>query len=53
MLALRPDLPVILCTGFSHTVDEEAAKNAGIRAFVMKPLTKTEIARTIRKVLEG
>jgi CheY-like chemotaxis protein len=52
MLALRPDLPVILCTGFSHTVDEEAAKNAGIRAFVMKPLTKTEIARTIRKVLD-
>ena len=52
-LALRPDMPIILCTGFSHLVDEEAAKAAGIRAFAMKPLTKREMARTIRKVLDG
>lgn len=52
MLALRPDMPIILCTGFSHLVDEEAAKAAGIRAFAMKPLTKREIAKTIRRVLD-
>ena len=53
VLALRPDMPVILCTGFSHTVDERTSRAAGIKAFVMKPLTKREIARTIRKVLDG
>ena len=53
VLALRPDMPVILCTGFSHIVDEESARAAGIKAFVMKPLTKREIAKTIRKVLDG
>ena len=52
ILAIRPDMPVIMCTGFSHLVDAESAKAAGIKAFAMKPLTKREIARTIRKVLD-
>jgi PAS domain S-box-containing protein len=52
VLAIRADIPVILCTGFSHVVDADKAKGAGIRAFAMKPLTKREIAKTIRKVLE-
>ena len=52
ILALRPDMPIIMCTGFSYVVDEDKAKAAGIRAFAMKPLTKREIARTIRKVLD-
>ncbi len=53
IIALRPDMPVILCTGFSHTVDEKSARAAGINAFAMKPLTKGEIARTIREVLDA
>ena len=53
LLAVRPELPVILCTGFSHLVDADYAKAAGIRAFATKPLTKGEIARTVRKVLDG
>ena len=53
ILALRPDMPVILCTGFSHLVDEKSARAAGIKAFVMKPLTKQEIAKAIRKALSG
>ena len=52
VLALRADMPIIMCTGFSHLVDAEKAKAAGIKAFAMKPLTKREIARTIRKVLD-
>jgi PAS domain S-box-containing protein len=51
VLALRPDMPVILCTGFSHLVDAEQAKAAGIKAFTMKPLTRREIGKTIREVL--
>ena len=53
VLSLRPDMPVILCTGFSHVVEADQAKAAGVQAFAMKPLTKGEIAKTIRKVLDG
>ena len=53
ILSIRPDMPIILWTGFSHQVDAETAKQAGIKAFVMKPLAKREIAKTIRKVLGG
>jgi PAS domain S-box-containing protein len=52
LIALRPDLPIVLCTGFSHAVTRESATAAGIKGFVMKPLTKGEIARTIRRVLD-
>jgi CheY-like chemotaxis protein len=52
VLALRPDMPIIMCTGFSHLVDSDSAKVAGIGAFVLKPLTKKEMARTIRRVLD-
>jgi PAS domain S-box-containing protein len=52
ILTIRPYMPVIMCTGFSHLVNEESAREAGISAFVMKPLTKREIARTIREVLD-
>ena len=51
MLRLRPDLPVILCTGFSEEIDEEQALGLGIRAFVLKPATLSELASTIRRVL--
>jgi CheY-like chemotaxis protein len=53
MLAARGDIPIIMCTGFSHLVDAGAAKASGVRAFTMKPLTKREIAKTIRVVLDG
>jgi DNA-binding NtrC family response regulator len=52
VLAIRPGMPIMMCTGFSHVVDADKAKAAGIKAFAMKPLTKREIARTIRKVLD-
>jgi len=39
--------------GFRHLVDANRATAAGITAFAMKPLTKKEIAKTIRKILDG
>jgi PAS domain S-box-containing protein len=53
ILVLRPDMPVILCTGFSHLASEVSARAAGVKAFLMKPLTKREIAQTVRRVLDG
>lgn len=43
---------IVLCTGFTHLVVADSARAAGVRAFGMEPLTKTEIAKTIRKVLD-
>ena len=51
MLQIRPQLPIILCTGFSTQVSEEKVKAIGISAFALKPLTKRDIAELIRKVL--
>ena len=49
---LRPDIPIILCTGFSEQIGEEEARKIGIDAFVMKPITRSEIANTIRRVFD-
>ncbi len=50
-LGLRPDLPIILCTGYSETIDEEQAMALGVRAFMLKPFSARDIAVAIRRVL--
>lgn len=52
MLQIRPDLPIILCTGFSSTASETEAKSHGIKEFVFKPIPIQPLARLIRKVLD-
>lgn len=52
ILAVRPDVPIILCTGFSELINEEKAKKIGIRDFVMKPVVKKNLAGAVRKVLD-
>ncbi len=52
-MSIRPDIPVILCTGFSELVSEEAAKSAGIREFAFKPLVIREIAEKVRSILDS
>jgi len=49
---IRPQMPIILCTGFSHTMTAAQATALGINAFVMKPLAIREFSRVIRQVLE-
>jgi CheY-like chemotaxis protein len=51
-MQIRPDIPVVLCTGFSFMIDEQKALDMGIRAFISKPILKREIAEAIRKVLD-
>ena len=51
ILTLRPNMPIILCTGYSTLISEEEAKAYGIRAFALKPLTKKDMAVLIRRVL--
>jgi PAS domain S-box-containing protein len=52
MMAIRPDTPIILCTGFSDLINAKQAQETGIREFVMKPFVARTFAKTIRKVLE-
>lgn len=52
LLSVRGDIPVILCTGHSSSVDSETVKAVGIREFLMKPLTKQELAAAIRRALD-
>ena len=51
LLALRPELPIILCTGFSETLNKEQAIALGIREYLLKPVTKQQLAGKLHKVL--
>ncbi|MBU0676187.1 MAG: transporter substrate-binding domain-containing protein [Proteobacteria bacterium] len=53
LMQIRPDIPIILCTGYSTLIDEDSAKAMGIREFALKPLTKETLATLIRKVLRN
>ncbi len=52
LLDIKPDIPVILCTGFNEDITEEKALSMGIQKFVMKPVIKNDLATTIRNVLD-
>jgi PAS domain S-box-containing protein len=51
LMAVRPDIPIILCTGFSEQINEKQAKETGIRGYVMKPYATNSLNKTIRKLL--
>ncbi len=52
LLKIRDDIPIILCTGYSSVISEEQAADLGIRKYLMKPVTRKELAQAIREVLD-
>ena len=52
LMKIRPDIPVILCTGYSKKISDETASEIGIKAFAYKPVVKADLAKTVRKVLD-
>jgi PAS domain S-box-containing protein len=52
LMAIRSDISVILCTGYSERISKEKAQAIGIREFVLKPIIMSELAVTVRKVLD-
>jgi len=52
ILKMRSDVPIILCTGFSNLMSPEKAREFGIKGFLMKPLTMSDLSKNIRKVLD-
>jgi two-component system, cell cycle sensor histidine kinase and response regulator CckA len=51
LIKIRPDITVILCTGYSSLIDEQKARELGIAAYMMKPVSMLQIAKTIRKLM--
>jgi len=53
LMKIRPDIPVIICTGYSERIDEQRAKDLGIKGLMMKPFTIRSLARIVRDALDG
>ncbi len=53
VIKIRPDIPIILCTGFSASVGSKTKKSAGIHHILMKPLLAGELSDAIEKALEN
>ena len=51
LLRIRPDLPIVLCTGFSDVVNEAGAKAAGIAAFMLKPLGAKQLVEVVQRLI--
>ena len=51
MLALRPDQPIIICTGYSDSVDEAGAREEGVRELLSKPIALETLAQAVRRAL--
>ena len=52
LMKIRPNIPVVLCTGYSNKISEESAAYIGIKAFAYKPIAKSDLAKTLRKILD-
>ena len=52
LLAIRADIPVILCTGFSELITADEAQALGIRQLINKPVVMTQLAEVVRHVLD-
>ena len=51
LIEIRPDIPIILCTGYSRQISDKKATACGIRSLLMKPITIKEMAETVKRVL--
>ena len=52
LLKIRPDLPIIIATGYSKRINEESALEMGFKGLIMKPLDRRNLAKAIREALD-
>ncbi|KPK37518.1 MAG: hypothetical protein AMJ65_14360, partial [Phycisphaerae bacterium SG8_4] len=52
LISIRPDILIILCSGFPENVTPEQLESIGVKEFILKPITRQEIAKIIRRVLD-
>jgi PAS domain S-box-containing protein len=53
ILLVRPDTPVIICTGFSERINPERADALGVGGLLTKPVKKADMGTMVRSVLDG
>ncbi len=53
LAAIRPDIPIIICTGYNHRIDEKTAKALGVKAFLTKPIAIDDLAEVVNRALKG
>ncbi len=53
LIAIRPDIPIIVCTGFSERINSKKADALGIRGLLMKPVGMKDLALKVREVLDS
>lgn len=53
ILEIRPDMKIILCTGYSERISEEAALSLGASAFLEKPVDRESLAESVRAALDA
>ncbi len=51
LIALRPDIPIIVCTGYSERINSDIVREIGIKELAMKPVVMKDIARMIERIL--
>ncbi len=51
ILAIRPDIPVVIATGYSKRISEKTAFELGAKALLIKPIEKDKLLETIRNIL--
>jgi PAS domain S-box-containing protein len=52
LIKIRPDIPILLCTGFSESMTDEKIKSLGIKGFLIKPIERKALAKKIREILD-
>ena len=52
IIAIRPDMPVILTSGFTDIIDNDKFKQISNKAFISKPFQAQEFAKTVRQILD-
>ena len=52
LMKIRPDIPVVLCTGYSKKISDETVSDIGIKALIIKPIVSADLAETVREVLD-
>ncbi len=52
LMKIRPDIPIIICTGFSKQMDENKAKKMNIKSLLIKPIVMQDLATRVRQALD-
>jgi len=51
LISIRPDIPIIVCTGYSEKINPDIVKEIGIKELAMKPVVMKDVAQMIERIL--